>query len=297
MLYTYGITQQGWAHKRNETVCQDAHKIVVDNNIAIAAVADGLGSELYSDIASSIAVDKAVLYCQNSICKDDMDEEILSAIEQAFRFALEAIIKRAKEDGNSIDQYDTTLSLCIMIDGRLYYGHSGDSGIIAYTEDGFFVNVTKQQRDNDGRVFPLFFGEEAWVISKFDKKVSSVILATDGIYELFFPIYIRKKEISIYTALLRYFADVDAIRINELGIEAVKKSREKYINNIPAEIVDDDKTLVVVIDTEVNIHRQPDAYYQEPDWAMLRREYLEDYNKKAYGNLNVLEDNDLHELL
>ena len=53
MIFHYGITQQGHYHIKNNLPCQDAHEFkLISDNFAIGAVADGLGSELYSDIAS-----------------------------------------------------------------------------------------------------------------------------------------------------------------------------------------------------------------------------------------------------
>ena len=56
MIYYYGVTQQGTYHIEHDLVCQDAHYCkVINDHFAIAAVADGLGSEKYSDVASKIA--------------------------------------------------------------------------------------------------------------------------------------------------------------------------------------------------------------------------------------------------
>ena len=73
----------------------------------------------------------------------------------------------AAENGHELDQYDTTLSLVVFIGDRLYYGHSGDSGIIAMNTEGIYEKVTDQQRDSDGRVFPLYFGEDKWVFGRY----------------------------------------------------------------------------------------------------------------------------------
>ena len=285
-MYSYGITQQGAYHVRNGTVCQDAHNIVkCGDNMAIAAVADGLGSEEHSDIASKIAVDVSVRHCRENITEQSPEEEITGIIAEAFRLSQDTIEKTADENGHPYDQYDTTLSLAVLIGTQLYYGHSGDSGIIALGTDGIYRKVTEQQRDSEGRVLPLFFGETTWVIGRFPCEVASVLLATDGVFELFFPVYIRKEPVSLYVALARFFMNPAAARIGELGEEAVAEMKGRFLAGIPERQVSDDKTLVVVMNPSVPIAEQPEEYWREPDWAELKRKYDEEWRRAAYPHL------------
>lgn len=286
MIYSFGISQQGKAHIRNNTVCQDAYCFKnIDDNICVAAVADGLGSENYSDIASKIASECVVNYCVERLNKDLQVDDIKQLLKESFGFALSKIEQRVLEDNGDIKQYDTTLSACVFFDGKLVYGHSGDSGIIALANDGKFYKVTEQQRDTYGRVFPLCFGEEYWVFGCFDKTVAGVILATDGLLELFYPVYIKNMEKSIYTSLAKYFLNMNLVYENDFDVDEYKKSREKYIMNIPENVVDDDKTILGIMDDNILIEWQNDEYYMEPDWDYLKKKYREDYNKKAYSEV------------
>ena len=68
MIYAYGITQQGTYHVKKGIVCQDAHRFIkCGDSYGIAAVADGLGSEEHSDIASQLAVALSTEYCAEHI--------------------------------------------------------------------------------------------------------------------------------------------------------------------------------------------------------------------------------------
>ena len=68
MIYAYGVTQQGAYHVKNNVVCQDYHKIIkCSENMIIAAVADGLGSEEHSDVASKTASELSTEYCSDHI--------------------------------------------------------------------------------------------------------------------------------------------------------------------------------------------------------------------------------------
>ena len=293
MIYAYGVTQQGAYHVKKGLVCQDAHSIIrCGEDRVVAAVADGLGSEEHSDIASRLAADIATRYCAEHITRLSSDEEILDVIRQSFLLAQNRIEETAEENGDTTDQYDTTLSLAVLYGDALYYGHAGDSGIVALTTEGLYRKVTEQQRDAEGRVYPLYFGEEKWVIGKFADPVASVFLATDGMYEILFPIYIRNEKVSIYVALARYFMDPEVLGIREGGDEAAEKKIEAFMSSISPAQLSDDKTVVVIGNTDTVYARQSEEYYAEPDWPALQRKYQEEWRRKAYPSLYEKEQED-----
>ncbi|MFA0815522.1 MAG: protein phosphatase 2C domain-containing protein [Anaerofustis sp.] len=287
MIYAYGVTQQGIYHVKNDTVCQDAHRyLLCTRNSAIGAVADGLGSELYSDTASRIAADVAVEYCAEHIADAQTQQELFDILCDSFRTAQHQIEETAFENGHDPDQYDTTLSLAILIDGWLYYGQSGDSGIIAYTEDGCYEQVTEQQRDEEGRVYPLYFGEAKWVFGIYPKRVASVLLATDGMLELMYPIYIRDAQVKIHVALAKYFMDSESLHLESLGSDEVGERIGRFMLGIPESRVNDDKTILVLTDDEIAVTKQPPDYYAEPDWNELKRKYDAAWRELAYPGLS-----------
>lgn len=290
MIYAYGITTQGTYHIKNNIPCQDYHNIVkCGDNMIVGAVADGLGSAEHSDIGSKIAATVSVNYCAEKIVKLSNIEEILDVIKESFVLAQDSVEREAQDNGHSISQYDTTLSLAVMCNDTLYYGHSGDSGIIALTVEGLYEQVTKQQRDEDDRVFPLFFKDE-WIFRCYDKKVCSVLLATDGMLETFFPFYIKNEPVNIHVVLARYFMDNRTLRINESGEEITKTRIEDFIRSIPHEQVNDDKTVVVMVNTSVESSLQSEEYYKEPDWIELKRKHDEEWKRMAYPHLFKKQD-------
>ncbi|GHU16038.1 hypothetical protein FACS1894163_04660 [Spirochaetia bacterium] len=287
MIYSYGVTLPGTYHIKNNIVCQDDHKIVKgDDNFAIAAVADGVGSEKYTDVASKLAVHSSTEYCKKSITKNSKPEEILGSIKESFKAALTSIEKIAEMNGLPLDQYDTTLSLAVLINDTLYYGHSGDSGIVALTTEGLYEKVTEQQKDENGCVFPLPFVEK-WVFNQFEKKVCSVFLATDGIYETLFPVLIRNEKINIHTNLASFFMDNRQLKIDKIGETTVQTQIENFIRDIPDAQVNDDKTIVVLVNTSIEMKPQPDDYYKDPDWVELKRKHDEEYKRQAYPHLFI----------
>jgi hypothetical protein len=285
MIYTYGITLQGTHHVKNNVVCQDAHAIQkCGDNMVIVAVADGLGSAEHSDVASKIAVAISTDYCKQNITLSSNVDKILEIINASFSESQRAIEKEVETQCHSLNQYDTTLSLAVLINDTLYYGHSGDSGIVALTTEGEYKAVTLQQRDDDGCLFPLFFRDK-WVFGQFDEKVSSVFLATDGMLEILFPYLLKYAPINIHVNLARFFMDNRILRINEHGEDVVKTHIENFVKNISGEQVNDDKTVVVLINTSVESKPQPDSYYIEPDWTKLKQKHDEEWKRKAYPHL------------
>ena len=285
MIYSYGVSLPGTYHKKKNIACQDSHKIIsCGRHMAIAVVADGLGSAEHADIGAEMAVTVAADYCHEHLTPKDGASQIKDTIRDSFYAALNAIEKTSAEKGHSIEQYDTTLTLAVLIRDTLYYGHSGDGGMIALTTKGDYEAVTTQQRDPEGRVFPLFFSDQ-WKFGQYGKKVSSVLLATDGMFEPFFPLYIKNEPVKIHVVLAQFFMDNRSLNIGKMGQRSVCTRISAFMESIPDEQVNDDKTVAVLINTAIKTRRQPKAYYKEPDWAELKKKYDDEWRKAAYPGL------------
>lgn len=92
MIYAYGVTQRGTYHVKKNIVCQDAHRIIkCGDSCAVAAVADGLGSEAHSDVASKLAVKVSAGYCAERIDGAITDSQPLKTIRDSFASAQQRI--------------------------------------------------------------------------------------------------------------------------------------------------------------------------------------------------------------
>lgn len=284
MIYTYGVTQQGYYHIKNNIVCQDAHAIKqINDDCCVAAVADGLGSERYTDRASRIAVDAVVKFCGDHINETTPREQILEYLKEAYHIAMRDIEQEALANQHEIDQYDTTLTCAILVGETLYYGHSGDSGIVALLKTGEFKAVTEQQRDESGCVYPLCFTDK-WQFGEV-QGVASVLLATDGILDTLFPSLLFNEPVNIYVALASYLIDNDRVGFGTLTSEQVQEKMERFVSGITEEQVNDDKTIVAIINAGVEKVRQPEEYYKVPDWVELKRKKDEEFRRLAYPHM------------
>lgn len=280
MIYTYGITQRGRYHDQDSSPCQDAHKIARKGDLVIAAVADGVGSESCSHIASDLAVNVSVDYCLDHLSEPLSEDEVLEVLKDAFWEALQAIQIEAADS----DQYDTTLALAVYMNGELYYGQSGDSGILVLAEDGLVESVTVQQRDDEGRVYPLDCARR-WVFEKYHKKAVSVLLVTDGILESLFPSVLDADRQKVYVYQACFFMDNEILQFEECGEEMVEARITQYLENTVAENISDDLTVVAVVNPDLPMERQPDDYYMLMDWESLKNTAEERRRRILYPHL------------
>ena len=218
-------------------------------------------------------------------------EEILSIIKTSFDKVNFAIKQKAD---TFLDEYDTTLTLAVFITGRLYFGHAGDSGIIALRSDGFFEEVTKPQLGSgygkERPVYPLA-AESQWVFGNYKHRTKAIFLMTDGVLNKTIPPLLEKQEYKLDNAYLFYLYD-----------NLVKNSDLKSWINIelthilPSEINYDDKTLVAVICNSVELNPQSKKYYNYPndklwhDLLMRHKQALYGYKTGFPPSQNVPDD-------
>lgn len=268
MLHLYSVNVAGPSHLAAGLPCQDSAAFAnLDGELAVMAVADGLGSESRSDVGSRVAADESVAYCVEHLrgCKGDAD--VFQLMREAFYQAYDAVLAAAERAGECADQYDATLCLALLNGSRLYWGNAGDSGIVACLADGTYHVVTAMQRDGEGRVFPLCF-DEMWEFGLVED-VSTLLLCTDGILEdvLAPPILAVHGDNPVDTSQAEMFLHPRPGDAEDLA--EVERQARAYFAAYPKELLDDDKTMVVVFDGDNPPARQPPAYYEVPDWPAI----------------------------
>lgn len=96
--------------------------------VAILAVADGMGGHNAGEVASEIAIESIREY------SFEFDQAIIPQIESVITKANENIRDCSQKDQNYGDM-GTTLTLGILKDNNLYYGHVGDSRLYLFNGD------------------------------------------------------------------------------------------------------------------------------------------------------------------
>lgn len=289
-MITYGVSRVGQYHlNEGNNICQDAFKIeTIGENIVVAAVADGVGSENHSDIGAKIAVEKCVEYCCEFYQKMD-DKELL--LSNAFQNALFAIEDESKDSKIPIDQMDCTLCAVIYTKDDVVCGNVGDSGAIGLSKDGEYILLTSQQNSEDGSVYPLM-SKNSWKFYTVEMEFVSILLATDGFYNRLFPLYLRadekkmefKHQQILDNEMAARFLDVDLNRM--LNSEDILPMIDAEIDNIPRDGtwdgIIDDITVVGILSGED--HKRKEEYSTPIDREYLKRISTEIVKQQLYKN-------------
>jgi len=277
----------GVSHENKSTRCQDSFAYKDIGIAVIAAVADGVGSEEHSEFGSKTASETAVLYCAENIQSSMKADDILGVIYQSFDQAWCAVEQGANEKQYDIRQCNTTLSLIVFISGDVYYGHVGDSGIFAFFEDGKIEPVTTPQNDPEGRVFTLSSGPNKWEFDKTRAKVCSLLLCTDGVWNMFHPDRLALEHEKHSVPLLAWYIDPEAIKVHSKhgGIQKWLEADMNEINSkSPNNVSYDDITIVIIHCDKIRHNRQPEYYYRPPSKTELEQA-KEAEHKRLYGHL------------
>ncbi|MDR3209808.1 MAG: protein phosphatase 2C domain-containing protein [Oscillospiraceae bacterium] len=265
-----GASQTGQSHIDKGAVCQDAHSYAANEDFAVAAVADGLGSSKHSDVASKMAAQGAVKYCAANLRRGMAERDVYAVLRDAFANVHFEIKRQA---GDRLDDFDTTLSLAIFMGGAVFYGHAGDSGIVALRADGVFERVTEQQNGEgvgkERPVFPLA-AEARWMFGKHPHPARAIFLMTDGVWDRVVPPLLQGQRCEYDVAFLHYvYSNLDRARDSR----SCNAWIEKEVRALEPNLINyDDKTLVAVIDTSVKLRQQSAEYYKYPSrelWSRL----------------------------
>ena len=271
MKCIYKTKAAGAYHIATGKSCQDAYFIKSNpEGYSAFAVADGVSTCEYAEIGSETAAQTSCTYCCDNLTPHMDDTEILKVMHESFLAADAAIREIARKEGNSLYEYGTTLCLAVIFNNTLYYGQSGDSGMIALLQNGQYITVTTQQRDELGRVYCLNSGEQYWVFDRLDSPISGVMLMTDGIWDVIVPPELQGRFPNVHVpcleVVMNHFED------SEEELNALESKMNTYWEELPAKYTHDDKTTVVYIDTDYKPKRLDDTYYDVPNWEKIRKE-------------------------
>lgn len=268
MIQHYAICLPGPSHVELGLPCQDACQVRLRaDGVAIAAVADGLGSERFSHIGARVAAESCVRYCAGEYRAEASPEEKLALLKRSFWIAYAATLLEADSRGEPAEQFDATLCLAVWDGDELFYGQAGDSGLIVLLRRGNYLALTEQQRDEANRVFPLCSGETCWRFGHLREPVSAAMLMTDGVWDQLVPPILRREDVRVNVALAERF--MNRAEESEAELAEVEETARAFLRELPREQLDDDKTALVLFDPSKPAKRLEDAYYMTPDWNAI----------------------------
>lgn len=176
-----GGSVTGSLHRRHGRGCDDAFGWHVDDEVVVAATADGAGSRPGTSAFGAFTAVQAVLAAAQRHDGKDADE----AVEQLFRAALSAVDDAAHELGVAADLLATTLSVAVVAGGRVAIGQVGDGIAVHGAGDTVeAVAVGARHEHVNETVFltsPCALSEHLRTFSTSADAVDALALATDGL--------------------------------------------------------------------------------------------------------------------
>lgn len=272
MLIHYEASVTGPSHKLQGSSNQDCHCVRVvemprveealdaaesreapaaptPRQVIVAAVADGVSSMILSGEGAHLASEAAVDAAAEAFVRGELVPGDASALKGVFERALRAVADvAANEPAAAIASFACTLCLVVWDGARVWYGNAGDSGAIAVDVAGVPFALTHLHRGPLlCQVFPLH-DTYHWEFG-FAAGTAGVLMATDGMLEKFAtwepgsygaPTDFNREAIDLFMA-----CDIDAD-----DVPAHCGGAADYLRALPATCVDDDKTVVALINTE-----------------------------------------------
>ena len=284
MLGCYNLSLQGRSHILSGTVCQDSSRIEqLECGWIVAVIADGVGSAKQSDIGSDLAVNTVVdTVCEH--CPQEWEVDTLTGLLRlSYETALKKITEQAFEDENLLPDYDTTLTAAIYNGNQLVFAHVGDGGIITLSGNGDFSTLTVAQKGEEFNTVSPLRSKSAWVFGSSEHEICAFAMMTDGLYDMVCPWLLSQQEQKIYINYIRPFVDRNLLKADtKEDFEHIKREAEAFLNSEGNAGITDDKTIAVVINTDIVPADKAEEYYSEPDWDLLQSEN----KKKLYSAKN-----------
>ncbi len=271
LLKSFGFSLTGRSHIEKGQRLQDAFLVcVLPNGFLLGAVADGVGSAAESDVGAYLAVNSLADYLLLNM--PDEPNALLEAIKNGYISAMERIENHAHENSIALKEYDTTLTAAIFDGTNVYYGHSGDGGIISIRTDGHYELITRAQKgDAYNEVYPLASGEKYWTFGV-TSDCAGLLLMTDGVLDVALPPLLNNQPEPLYTHFIHKFLNHNVFGMEQPEIDEHQQICEDYLSSPACAAITDDITVVALWNNANPPAQQPDGYIAEPDWDGLRKE-------------------------
>ena len=296
MLTHFCISQQGKRHIDNNIPCQDSshtcrlHIDRFDKTVIIAAIADGVGSCMFSEEGATTAVEGFVECVSHNLVQgknihEYNDESIERILRCAFNYALAKVFHTAEDKSLPFIEFDSTLTGVIYDGETLWFGHVGDDGVVALYTDGEYEMITSRHKGEEvSSVYPLR-AKDYWQFGKTAKSVASAVLMTDGVLDhcvaserfnnrVYYPF--------LEPALTEVMADDEVAKATMEDWAEYLGGSEKYPVNFRA-LVTDDITFAVIQNSQA-VENLPEITFDSIQWNQDTQKYIDELNRLSSEN-------------
>lgn len=229
--------QKGLSHLKDGTNCQDNTCVVETKDYIVAALADGLGSLKYSEIASDVATKSICKAFENLNCsKKELSNYLLQCV-------VENIQQEADARGIAIKEMDCTLVFVYINkkESKAIIGRLGDSAICVFGENNSIALNDGNKSANGTSAVLDRDAIENFTINLIDckkEKIKGFILSSDGLENILY----MKGSNSVNKAAEEYFNTLVTSTFPNLEL------RQKIFKlvNVSGSPFDDDISIIVI---------------------------------------------------
>ena len=134
MAQGYSMTHVGHKRKTN----QDS--LLVDEDLNLYAVADGMGGHNGGEVASSIAIEAIQKFLKSAAQQEDFSPD--KYLAEAFQEANSQVFHKSQEDDKKLIGMGTTLVVCMVWKDKAFFGNVGDSRAYLF-KDPYLWRITE----------------------------------------------------------------------------------------------------------------------------------------------------------
>lgn len=175
----------GSYHINHDKVCEDFCSAFTVGEYGVVVVADGIGSAKHPDIASYTIGKFIKSNLRITLVEATTKEEVEASIRYAFELAHFQMLEYIDNyfPDNKIHDFGTTLSVGILAEDYICYGHVGDSGLLA--KKAGFIPITHPQNGSERHItFSFLRAKDRWEFGSIDGDFEAILGLTDGIYDV-----------------------------------------------------------------------------------------------------------------
>lgn len=231
----------GTSHEKSGKPCQDANCFrIFENDILIAAIADGAGSAALADIGAQTAAEAAVEFISQNLDRDNQDWE--SLLTEALRSAKATVEQAAIEYQAKPRDLATTLIVTVTTPELIAAIQVGDGAIVVEDTPNHVFALTIPQ-------FGEYLNEATFITSPdaietaqtqiYRNPITNLAIFSDGLQMLALKIPEGTPHAPFFEPLFRFVSEVEDREMAKIQLENFLRSPRVQ------ERTDDDLTLLL----------------------------------------------------